>query len=71
MDDVWWAVTSRTSPERAIRVIAGAPAFPRDEHDVHGSRAILDATIPFDEWDAFERRAPPGRRQMRLEEWLT
>ena len=71
MDDVWWAVTSRTSPERAIRVIAGAPAFPRDEHGVHGSRAILDATIPFDEWEAFERRVPPGRRQIRLEEWLS
>ena len=71
MDDVWWAVTSRASPDRAIRVIAGAPAFPRDEHGVHGSRAIVDATIPLDQWKAFERRVPPGHRPMRLEEWLT
>jgi 2,5-furandicarboxylate decarboxylase 1 len=70
MEDVWWAVTTRASPERAIRILADTPAFPRDPHGVHDSRAILDATIPLDEWDAFERRTPPGNGRLRLEEWL-
>ncbi len=69
MDDVWWAVTTRTNPERAVRVIADAPTFPRDPHGVHESRAILDATIPVDEWAAFERRVPPGA-PLELDEWL-
>jgi len=69
MDDVWWAVSARSSPERALRVIAGAPAFPRDPHGVHGSRAIIDATIPFGEWAAFERKRPPGGDRLRLEDF--
>ncbi len=69
MDDVWWAVTTRTNPARALRVIADAPAFPRDPHGVHDSRAILDATIPVGEWAAFERRIPPGDA-LDLDEWL-
>jgi UbiD family decarboxylase len=69
-DDVWWAVTTRSSPERAIRVIPGAPAFPRDDHGVHGSRAVIDATIPFGEWRDFERKRPPGGERLDLDEWL-
>ena len=70
MNDVWWAVTTRTNPERAVRVIADAPTFPRDPHGVHDSRAILDATIPFGEWTAFGRRTPPGDPSLRLDDWL-
>jgi 2,5-furandicarboxylate decarboxylase 1 len=70
MDDVWWAVTTRSSPEQAIRVVAGAPAFPRDAHGVHASRMILDATSPVGEWVDFERRTPPGGPPLALEDWL-
>lgn len=70
-DDVWWAVANRSSPERAILVAAGAPAFPRDAHDIHGSRAVLDATIPFGTWDDYERRLPPGGEPLDLDDWLT
>ena len=70
MDDVWWAVTARSSPERDVHVIRGAPAFPRDEHGVHGSKAIVDATIPLGEWRDFERKRPPGGVPLRLEEYV-
>ena len=70
LDDVWWAVTTRSSPERAIMIAAGAPAFPRDAHGIHGSRAVIDATIPFGEWSHYERRRPPGGPQLDLESWL-
>jgi 2,5-furandicarboxylate decarboxylase 1 len=70
LDDVWWAVATRSSPARAIVVAAGAPAFPRDAHGIHDSRAIVDATIPFGEWADYERRVPPGGPPLDLDDWL-
>ena len=70
LDDVWWAVANRSSPERAIVVAHGAPAFPRDAHGIHGSRAVIDATIPFGTWDHYRRRVPPGEAPLDLDEWL-
>jgi 2,5-furandicarboxylate decarboxylase 1 len=70
LDDVWWAVANRSSPERAIVVAHGAPAFPRDAHGIHGSRAIVDATIPFGTWEHYRRRVPPGGAPLDLDEWL-
>lgn len=70
LDDVWWAVANRSSPERAIIVAHGAPAFPRDAHGIHGSRAIIDATIPFGSWNHYERRVPPGGSPLDLDDWL-
>jgi 2,5-furandicarboxylate decarboxylase 1 len=71
LEDVWWAVTTRSSPERAIRTIAGAPTFPRDVHGIHDSRAIIDATIPYGEWSHYERRTPPGGHALDLDSWLS
>jgi 2,5-furandicarboxylate decarboxylase 1 len=70
LDDVWWAVASRSSPARAIVVAADAPAFPRDAHGIHDSRAIIDATIPFGAWDDYERRVPPGGAPLDLDDWI-
>jgi 2,5-furandicarboxylate decarboxylase 1 len=70
LEDVWWAVAARSSPARAITTIEGAPAFPRDEHGVHGSKAIIDATIPFGTWSDYERRRPPGGERLSLDDWL-
>jgi len=69
-DDVWWAIANRSSPERAVVVAHGAPAFPRDAHGVHGSRAIIDATIPFGASNHYERRVPPGGPALDLDDWL-
>jgi UbiD family decarboxylase len=70
LEDVWWAVTTRSNPERAIRVIGDAPAFPRDAHGIHAGRALIDATIPFGEWADYERRRPPGGERLDLADWL-
>jgi 2,5-furandicarboxylate decarboxylase 1 len=70
MDDVWWAVTTRSSPERAVHVVGGAPTFPRDPHGVHSSRAVIDATIPLGEWREFERKRPPGGPPLDLDDWM-
>jgi 2,5-furandicarboxylate decarboxylase 1 len=58
MDDVWWAVTTRSAPAKAIEVVE-APGFPRDPFDIHQSKAIIDATIPLGQWEEFERKSPP------------
>jgi 2,5-furandicarboxylate decarboxylase 1 len=68
-DDVWWAIATRSSPEKAIRILDGAPTFPRDPHGVHGARAVIDATYPFGEPAAFERKRPPGGAPLDLAEW--
>jgi UbiD family decarboxylase len=68
-DDVAWAVTARSAPDRAFTVLAGAPAFPRDPHGVHASRVVVDATYPVGEDAAFERKRPPGGDRLDLAEW--
>jgi 2,5-furandicarboxylate decarboxylase 1 len=70
LEDVFWAIATRSSPARALVVAPGAPAFPRDAHGIHDSRAIIDATIPFGEWTHYERRMPPGGPPLDLDGWL-
>lgn len=71
LEDVWWAVANRSSSERAILIAHGAPAFPRDAHGIHGSRAVIDARIPFGQWADYEGRTPAGGRQLDLDDWLS
>ena len=70
LDDVWWAVTTRSNPAQAITVIDRSGGFPRDPFGVHASKAILDATIPLGQWAEFERKHPPGEGDVRLEDFL-
>lgn len=68
-DDVWWAVTTRSSPARAFSVVVEA-GFPRDPHRVHDSKAVIDATVPLGAWEEFERKRPPGGATFSLDEFL-
>jgi 2,5-furandicarboxylate decarboxylase 1 len=70
LEDVWWAVTTRSNPAQAITVVDRAGGFPRDPFGVHTSKAIVDATIPFDQWAEFERKRSPGEGQVRLQDFL-
>jgi UbiD family decarboxylase len=70
LDDVWWAVTTRSNPTDAITVIDRSGGFPRDPFGVHASKALIDATIPLGEWTEFERKVPPGSDTVRLEDFL-
>jgi 2,5-furandicarboxylate decarboxylase 1 len=70
VDDVWWAVTTRSNPSDAISVIARSGGFPRDPFGIHTSKAVIDATIPLGEWQEFERKHPPGDGKVRLEDFL-
>lgn len=70
MDDVWWAVNTRSNPSDAIGVINRTGGFPRDPYGIHTSKAVIDATIPLGEWQEFERKRPPGEGTVRLEDFL-
>jgi UbiD family decarboxylase len=70
IDDVWWAVTTRSNPADAITVIDRSGGFPRDPFGVHNSKALIDATIPLGEWTEFERKVAPGADTVRLEDFL-
>jgi UbiD family decarboxylase len=70
LEDVWWAVTTRSNPASAISVIGGSGGFPRDPFGVHASKAIIDATIPVGQWAEFERKQPPGAGEVTLEAFL-
>jgi 2,5-furandicarboxylate decarboxylase 1 len=70
LDDVWWAVNTRSNPADAITIIERSGGFPRDPFGVHASKAIIDATIPLGEWEEFERKAPPGPGNLKLEDFV-
>ena len=70
LDDVWWAVSTRSNPAQAISVVDRSGGFPRDPFGVHASKAIIDATIPLGQWAEFERKVPPGEGQVHLSEFL-
>jgi UbiD family decarboxylase len=67
MDDVWWAVTTRSDPSKAVRIIEGTGGFPRDPFALHQSKAVIDATIPLGQWTEFERKTPPTRAGLSAE----
>ncbi|HEY3061244.1 MAG TPA: UbiD family decarboxylase [Chloroflexota bacterium] len=70
VDDVWWAVTTRSNPADAVSVIHRSGGFPRDPFGTHASKAIVDATIPLGEWAEFERKRAPGQGALQLEDFL-
>jgi 2,5-furandicarboxylate decarboxylase 1 len=70
LDDVWWAVTTRSNPGSAITVIDRSAGFPRDPFGVHASKAIIDATIPLGQWQEFGRKHPPGQGQVHLDDFV-
>ena len=70
VDDVWWAVHTRSNPVDAISVIDRSGGFPRDPFGTHQSKAVIDATIPLGEWQEFERKRAPNQDRLHLEDYL-
>jgi 2,5-furandicarboxylate decarboxylase 1 len=69
LDDIWWAVTTRSNPADAITVIDRSGGFPRDPFGTHASKAVIDATIPLGEWAEFERKHAPGEGTVHLNDY--
>jgi len=60
MDDVTWAVLTRSRPDKDAIIIPDTPSFYRDPHKDHWGRIGIDATAPFGRRKDFERKRIPG-----------
>ena len=61
--DVWWAVGTRSCPERGTVLIEDSPGFYRDPYRLHQSKLGIDATAPLGQWKEFERTRIPEPRK--------
>jgi UbiD family decarboxylase len=60
MNDVTWAVLTRSRPDKDTIVIPDTPSFYRDPHKDHWGRMGIDATVPYARRAEFERKRIPG-----------
>lgn len=60
LNDVTWAVLTRSRPDRDTIIIPDTPSFYRDPYKDHWGRLGIDATAPWERRDKFERKKVPG-----------
>jgi len=70
MDDVMWAVLTRSRPDKDVMIIAETPSFYRDPHREHWGRLGIDATVPFNRRHEYERKKIPGAQSLRLADYF-
>lgn len=70
MNDVMWAVLTRSRPDRDVLVLPEVPSFYRDPHHDHWGRLGIDATAPFARRAEFERKRVPGAEAVDLDAYL-
>ena len=66
MNDVMWAVLTRSRPDRDTLIIPDTPSFYRDPHKDHWGRLGIDATAPFERRSEFVRKRIPGADRIDL-----
>jgi len=70
VNDVWWAMATRSRPETGLLLVEKAMGFPRDPFNLHQSKLGIDATAPLNQWEEFERKIVPGADSLRIEDYL-
>ena len=70
MNDVMWAVLTRSRPDKDVLIIPDTPSFYRDPHKEHWGRLGIDATVPFARRHEYERKKIPGADRVNLMEWF-
>jgi UbiD family decarboxylase len=66
MNDVMWAVLTRSRPDHDVMIIPDTPSFYRDPHKEHWGRLGIDATVPFARRHEYERKKIPGASSVDL-----
>jgi UbiD family decarboxylase len=66
MNDVMWAVLTRSRPDHDVLIIPDTPSFYRDPHKEHWGRLGIDATVPFARRHEYERKKIPGASSVDL-----
>lgn len=70
MDDVMWAVLTRSRPDKDMMIIPDTPSFYRDVAKDHWGRILIDATAPFDRRAEFERKKLRLGNSIDLADWF-
>jgi UbiD family decarboxylase len=66
MNDVMWAVLTRSRADKDVLIIPDTPSFYRDPDKDHWGRMGIDATAPFERRHEFERKRVPGAETVDL-----
>jgi UbiD family decarboxylase len=70
MNDVMWAVLTRSRPDKDVLIIPETPSFYRDPHKEHWGRLGIDATAAFARRHEFERKTIPGADRVDLAKYF-
>lgn len=70
VDDVWWAIATRSRLGQGVLHIQDTAGFPRDPYGLHTAKLGIDATIPLDTWKEHERKQPPGHGDVSLDDFI-
>jgi 3-polyprenyl-4-hydroxybenzoate decarboxylase len=70
MNDVEWAVLTRSRPDKDVMIIPGTPSFYRDPYKEHWGRMGIDATAPFARRGEFTRKRIPGAEEVDLDHYF-
>ena len=70
LNDIWWAMATRSRPDKALLLIKEALGFPRDPFHIHQSKLGIDATAPLDQWGEFERKKIIETKDFVLDDYL-
>ncbi|MCW2307710.1 UbiD family decarboxylase [Rhodobium gokarnense] len=70
MDDVQWAILTRSRPDKDTIIIPDTPSFYRDEQKDHWGRMLIDATKPWGREDEFLRKKLRMADEIRLSDWF-
>jgi UbiD family decarboxylase len=70
MDDVQWAILTRSRPDKDMLIIPETPSFYRDEQKDHWGRLLVDATKPWGREEEFQRKRLRMADQVSAEDWF-
>ncbi|MFP4036146.1 MAG: UbiD family decarboxylase [Desulfobacteraceae bacterium] len=69
--DIWWAINTRSRPDKLLLLKEKNDGFPRDPFHIHQSKLGIDATAPLDQWGEFERKTVPEADDINLEDYVS
>jgi UbiD family decarboxylase len=70
MNDVMWAILTRSRPDKDFITIPDTPTFYRDPNKDHWGRMGIDATAKFARRDEFVRKVIPGADAINLADYI-
>ncbi|MEJ8566236.1 UbiD family decarboxylase [Elongatibacter sediminis] len=71
MNEVMWAFLTRGRVDKRVMVLDDVPGFYRDPHKDYWGRIGVDATMPMDRREEFERKTVPGVDDIDLRDYLS